>query len=176
MSGNVLAHNDFLDIVKACLADSGLVARQLVLELTESVALNSPFVVRRLKAVVELGVRIAIDEFGTGYSSLSSLRSLPVTVIKLDAAFIDGAIANAVDRAAIEAIVHMSGQLGLQTIAEGVERVEQHELVQTLGIDAEQGYLNLRPIPAANLTDWLHNNLARVPPATVTEIGSRATA
>jgi EAL domain-containing protein (putative c-di-GMP-specific phosphodiesterase class I) len=117
----------------------------------------------RLETLAGHGVQIAIDDFGTGYSSLTTLRSLPVDVIKLDTSFTADALANSTDRTVIKAVVQMSRHLGLRTIAEGVERPEQQEFLQEIGADAVQGYLYLRPVPAAQLTTWLGDNLTRGP-------------
>jgi EAL domain-containing protein (putative c-di-GMP-specific phosphodiesterase class I) len=124
-----------------CLTEFQMPANQLILELTETVVLNSPAAIHRLKTLAARGVKIAIDDFGTGYSPLSTLRSLPVNVVKLDSTFTAGALTNPVDRTVINAIVQMSTQLGIQTIAEGVERPEQQHFLDEIGTDAVQGYL-----------------------------------
>lgn len=152
----------FIDTVFHSLAESALPASHLVLELTETVVLKSPKAIQRLKAVAARGIKIGIDDFGTGYSSLTTLRSLPVDVIKLDHTFIAGALGNPVDRAVIKAVVEMSSQLGLQAIAEGVERPEQQAFLDEIGADCVQGFLYLRPVPAAQLTTWLDGNLSGV--------------
>jgi diguanylate cyclase (GGDEF)-like protein len=159
VSPRQLDNDQFVTTVTSCLAESGLPPDLLVLELTETVVLNSTAAIGRLKTISSLGVKIAIDDFGTGYSCLSTLRSLPVNVIKLDRTFVAEAATNPADRTVIEAIVQMSEQLGLQTIAEGVERREQQRLLAELGIDAVQGYLHLPPVPAAELGPWRHQNM-----------------
>jgi diguanylate cyclase (GGDEF)-like protein len=163
VSAKQLDDDEFITLVIHHLAESGLPASQLVLELTESVVLSGPAAVTRLRDLAGLGVQIAIDDFGTGYSSLTTLRSLPVNVIKLDRTFVEGALTNATDRAVITAIVEMSHQLGLHTIAEGVERIEQQQFLQDIHTDAVQGYLHLRPVPSAHLATWLTKNLHNEP-------------
>ena len=138
-----------------CLADSGLPAKRLVLELTETVVLESVAAVQLLKTLATHGVQVAIDDFGTGYSSLSTLRSLPIAVVKLDASFVTGALSNPVDRTVVEAIVQMSTKLGIATIAEGVERLDQQEMLAQIGTDAVQGHLYCRAVPQDELQDWL---------------------
>lgn len=159
VSARELETDQYIDTVMECLADVGMPAAQLVLELTETVVLDSPAAIGRLKTLAAHGVGIAIDDFGTGYSSLTTLRSLPVNVVKLDTSFVAGALTNPVDRTVIDAIVHMSTQLGIHTVAEGVERLEQQHLLERIGTDSAQGYLYARPVPAAELTAWLRENL-----------------
>jgi diguanylate cyclase (GGDEF)-like protein len=162
VSAKQLDDDRFVDLVERCLEEHAIPPEQLVLELTETVGLNSPAAIQRLKTLAGLGVGIAIDDFGTGYSSLTTLRSLPVSVIKLDRSFISGALDNAFDRTVIEAIVQMSSQLGLLTIAEGIERLDQQDFLEEIGCQAVQGYLYLRAVPTPLIGAWLHNNLSNL--------------
>ncbi|WP_166787946.1 putative bifunctional diguanylate cyclase/phosphodiesterase [Cryobacterium adonitolivorans] len=155
VSARELESDHFVDSVLWCLADSGLPAQRLVLELTETVVLESLAAVERLKTLAGHGIRVAIDDFGTGYSSLSTLRSLPISVVKLDASFVSGALSNPVDRTVVEAIVQMSAKLGIDSIAEGVERLDQQELLAQFGTDAVQGHLYCPAVPDAELRGWL---------------------
>jgi diguanylate cyclase (GGDEF)-like protein len=162
VSAKQLDDDRFVDLVRRCLAEHLLPPEQLVLELTETVGLDSPAAIQRLKTLADLGVGIAIDDFGTGYSSLTTLRTLPVSVIKLDRTFISGALDNPFDRIVIEAIVQMSAQLGLLTIAEGIERLDQQHFLAEIGCQAVQGYLYLRAVPTPLIGAWLHNNLSNL--------------
>jgi diguanylate cyclase (GGDEF)-like protein len=155
VSARELDSDHFVDSVLWCLADSGLPANRLVLELTETVVLESAAAVERLKTLAHHGVLIAIDDFGTGYASLSTLRMLPITVVKLDGSFVAGALANPVDRSVVEAIVQMSAKLGISTIAEGVERLDQQLLLAGMGTDSAQGHLYCPALPVERLLDWL---------------------
>ncbi|WEO76458.1 EAL domain-containing protein [Cryobacterium sp. SO2] len=155
ISARELESDHFVDSVLWCLADSGLPAARLVLELTETVVLESVAAVERLKTLADHGILIAIDDFGTGYASLSTLRMLPITVVKLDASFVAGALGNPVDRSVVEAIVQMSGKLGISTVAEGVERPDQQELLAEMGTDAAQGHLYCAALPVDQLLEWL---------------------
>jgi diguanylate cyclase (GGDEF)-like protein len=155
VSARELDSDHFVDSVLWCLADSGLPANRLVLELTETVVLESAAAAERLKTLAHHGVRIAIDDFGTGYASLSTLRMLPITVVKLDGSFVAGALANPVDRSVVEAIVQMSTKLGISTIAEGVERIDQQNLLAEIGTDSAQGHLYCPALPSDQLLDWL---------------------
>jgi EAL domain-containing protein (putative c-di-GMP-specific phosphodiesterase class I) len=128
---------------------SGLPAGLLTLELTENVLVSDPErtagVMRRLK---QLGVALAVDDFGTGYSSLAYLRRLPVDVLKIDRAFVEGLGQAAGDSALVRTIVELGRELGLSTVAEGVELPGQREVLQHLGCPYGQGFLFSRPVSA----------------------------
>ena len=113
----------------------------------------------QLNALATHGVTIAIDDFGTGYSALTTLRSLPVKIVKIDKSFVAGSTVNAEDRAVTEAVVKMAAQMGMRTIAEGVERLDQQKFLESIGADAVQGYLYLRPTPRGGLPRWLATNV-----------------
>lgn len=164
----------FIDTVNECIADHAMPAKQLVLEITESTVLNSPEAIGRLQTLARSGVTIALDDFGTGYSSLTTLRSLPVGIVKIDQSFVIGAATNAADQAVIEAIVQMAHRLGLRTIAEGVESPEQRKFLQHSGADDAQGFLYLRPSPAADFTRWL--KIHRASESQITTSGAQAIA
>jgi diguanylate cyclase (GGDEF)-like protein len=155
-----LDDNGFIDTVTRCLADFDLPPDQLVLEFTETVMISSQAAVDQLNALAALGVTIAIDDFGTGYSALTTLRSLPVQIVKIDKSFIAGSTTNRDDHAVTEAIVAMATQMGIRTIAEGVERLDQQECLEAVGADAVQGYLYLRPTTAQDFGAWLDTHLA----------------
>jgi diguanylate cyclase (GGDEF)-like protein len=158
-----LDDDDFVDSVTRCLSDFGLAPSQLVLEVTESIVISSPVAIDRLNTLAAHGVTIAIDDFGTGYSALTTLRSLPARIVKIDKSFVAGSAENLGDRAVIEAVVKMATQMGMRTIAEGVERPEQRTFLETIGADAVQGYLCLRPTSAEKFGIWLGANLADLP-------------
>jgi diguanylate cyclase (GGDEF)-like protein len=150
----------FIDAVTGCLAESGLPAELLVLELTETTVIDSPAAIARIELLASYGVHIAIDDFGTGYASLTTLRALPVHVLKLDRSFVTGALRTLADRTVIRAIAGMSRELGLQIIAEGVEHVAEQRFLTDAGVDGVQGYLYLRPVAAAEFDVWLAANQA----------------
>ncbi|MCZ2828091.1 EAL domain-containing protein [Modestobacter sp. VKM Ac-2986] len=156
-----LAHPRFVELVRESLATTGLAPGRLVVEVTETTVLDSPVVAATLDALVALGVGIALDDFGTGYSALTTLRSLPIGIVKIDRSFVAGVLTQAADQAVVEAIVQMASRLGLQTVAEGVESVEQQDVLERAGIDSLQGYLYLPPAPAAEFTAWLADNRRR---------------
>ncbi|HUX69719.1 MAG TPA: bifunctional diguanylate cyclase/phosphodiesterase [Cellulomonadaceae bacterium] len=150
----------FVDEVIRCLRVFSWPPEQLVLEFTETVMISSPAAIERLFAISGHGVTIAIDDFGTGYSSLTTLRALPVQIVKIDKSFVLGATVNREDRAVTEAIITMAHQMGVRTIAEGVETQEHRRLLHELGADGLQGYLFLRPAPAGEFGSWLESGTA----------------
>jgi diguanylate cyclase (GGDEF)-like protein len=143
------------------LARTGFPARLLVLEITESVfAAERPGVLEVLGSLRALGVRISIDDFGTGYSSLSMLRDLPVDELKIDRSFIE-TLTNHGDTALVEAIIKLSHDFDLATVAEGIEMTDQVDSLRELGCDVGQGYLLGRPVSAATIEDGIRETLAR---------------
>ncbi|MEU4695370.1 bifunctional diguanylate cyclase/phosphodiesterase [Actinoplanes sp. NPDC023714] len=144
---------DFVTDVRAALADSGLGAELLVLELTESAVLRGPRVLRVLHELHGMGVRLALDDFGTGESSLSLLRAFPAAIVKLDKSFVDGieldepGTPQADARQAVaRAVIQLAGALGLDTVAEGIENQEQADRLHRLGYTVGQGYHLGRPV------------------------------
>lgn len=97
------------------------------------------------------------------YSALTTLRSLPVQIVKIDKSFVAGSTVNAEDRAVTEAVVKMAAQMGMRTIAEGVERLDQQDFLSSIGTDAVQGFLYLRPTTAGEFGTWLETHLAGLP-------------
>ncbi|MGY1631078.1 putative bifunctional diguanylate cyclase/phosphodiesterase [Geodermatophilus sp. SYSU D01186] len=162
-SPSQLAHPHFVTVVRECLAAHALAPKQLLVEITESTVLDAPSVQLTLDVLAGLGVGLAVDDFGTGYSALTTLRSLPVDVVKIDKSFVAGAATEVADQAVLEAIAQMAHRLGLESVAEGVEDVEQQRFVERAGITAVQGYLHQRPVPAAELTAWLARDRAAQP-------------
>lgn len=143
---------DFVERVRHSVEASGIDACGLKLELTESVVLEHvEEVVNRMHVLHELGVRFSLDDFGTGYSSLAYLRRLPLDQLKIDQGFVRGIVDHPEDAAIVDAIVAMSGSLGLATIAEGVETDEQWHVLLGSACQAGQGYLFGRPLP---LEQW----------------------
>src|SRR5581483_10691488 len=119
---------------------------QLTLELTESVLVAAgERVERRLAALKRRGVQIALDDFGTGYASLAYLQRLPVDVVKIDRSFTAKIDTGDADLALLRGIVGLGKALGLQLVAEGIERDTQEEIVQALGCDGAQGFYFGRP-------------------------------
>jgi EAL domain-containing protein (putative c-di-GMP-specific phosphodiesterase class I) len=160
LSARQLADPQIVHEVAAALAEAGLEARRLVLEITETVLMQdrdaAAATLWQLKA---LGVRIAIDDFGTGYSSLAYLRRFPIDMLKVAREFVDGLGRDANDDAITRAIVDLAGTLGLLTIAEGIETTQQQEHVAALGCDLAQGYLYSHPVDADVVMDLVASSV-----------------
>ena len=137
------------ELVLGALAASGLDARHLELELTESMLLDDAAgATATLAELRRVGVRLSIDDFGTGYSSLSYLRRLPLDALKIDQSFVRDIPGNADAAAIVSAVVSMAHDLQLKVVAEGVETVEQLRFLRSRQCDEAQGYLFGRPLPA----------------------------
>jgi EAL domain-containing protein (putative c-di-GMP-specific phosphodiesterase class I) len=142
--------------VRNALRTSGLDARCLMLEITESLMISDvELAIERLSALRELGVRIAIDDFGTGYSSLNYILQLPIDVLKIDKRFIDSVDGDGRESRLAAAIIGLARELDLRCIAEGVERASQQERLAELGCDYAQGFLLGRPMSADALRELL---------------------
>jgi diguanylate cyclase (GGDEF)-like protein/PAS domain S-box-containing protein len=152
LSGRQFQATDVVSLVALALSESQLPAQWLELELTESVIMDSAErSIVALEALKALGVRLAIDDFGTGYSSLSYLKRFPLDKLKIDQSFVAGMTQDANDRAITTAVVAMAHSLGLEVLAEGVETVQQLDMLRALGCETVQGYLLGRPVPAEQL-------------------------
>jgi EAL domain-containing protein (putative c-di-GMP-specific phosphodiesterase class I) len=126
--------------------------QRLCLEITETHVMERPdHAAAVLGELGGAGVRIAIDDFGTGFSSLAYVRNLPANVLKIDRTFVSGLPGNPRDLAVVASTVRLAHELGMQTVGEGVETVEQLESLQRLGCDYAQGYLLGRPAPFEEL-------------------------
>ncbi len=148
ISGAQLHDNGFVALVRNTLAETGLAAERLDLELTESIFIaDLESTVARLRLLQSLGVRIALDDFGTGYSSLAYLRRSGFDLLKIDQAFVAELPARADARAIVRAILGLAASLRMHTVAEGVETAEQLAIVQALGCREVQGFHIARPQP-----------------------------
>jgi diguanylate cyclase (GGDEF)-like protein/PAS domain S-box-containing protein len=142
----------FVDEVRAALDSSGLEPSCLVLEITEGVLLReTDEIAARLRELKVLGVQLAIDDFGTGYSSLSYLQTLPLDVLKIDKRFVDNVSAGANNAALASAIIAIGHALGMQTVAEGIEREDQANTLRRLHCQIGQGYMFARPLDPAGI-------------------------
>ncbi|AGZ42442.1 putative bifunctional diguanylate cyclase/phosphodiesterase [Actinoplanes friuliensis] len=150
--------------VAAALADAGIPASALTLEITESMLMEDVTgAIETLGALRQLGVRLAIDDFGTGYSSLNYLKQLPVDIIKIDRTFVESVDTDADDVALVDAVVGLGQALRLQTVAEGIETDGQWAMLQQIGCDQGQGYLFGRPGDAASVAALLARDAAAAP-------------
>jgi diguanylate cyclase (GGDEF)-like protein/PAS domain S-box-containing protein len=146
----------FPALLRRTLQNHGVAASAIELELTETFLLGSGnSTVDRVEALKDLGVGLAIDDFGTGYSSLNYLHRFPIDKLKIDQSFVRDMLDDPADLAITQAIVALGHTLGLQVVAEGVEREEEAELLRASGCDELQGYLFARPMPADEFVRWL---------------------
>ena len=116
--------------------------------------------VRAYRLLTELaasGVKLAIDDFGTGYSSLAYLKNLPVDQLKIDRSFVSQMHKDPNDAIIVRSVIDLGHNLGLETVAEGIEDLDTWEQLTNLGCDSAQGYFLARPMPAAELGAWLRN-------------------
>ena len=130
----------------------------LELEITEEVALNDADAsVQALKAIRDIGVGVAFDDFGTGFASLSSLQRYPLTTLKIDRGFIRDIRTRTSDAAITRALVAMSKEMGLRTVAEGIEGLEQESVLREIGCQEGQGYLYGRPMRKEDALRCINN-------------------
>ncbi len=155
VAGAQVWRGDFLDHVESTLRRHGVAPSRIEIEVTETVVMRDTSrdeTARRLVALRGLGLTLAIDDFGTGYSSLSRLKRLPVGVLKIDQSFVRDIVSDPNDAAIARAIIAMARTLGLATVAEGVETLEQLAWLRNEGCDIGQGFLFGRAVPAAEFT------------------------
>jgi EAL domain-containing protein (putative c-di-GMP-specific phosphodiesterase class I) len=137
---------NFVDRVRAVVAESGCDPRQLVLEITESILVTDiDEAIAKMTALREFGVRWSLDDFGTGYSSLAYLKRLPLQELKIDRSFVTDVTTDSNDAAIVETILSMARHLGLVAVAEGVETEAQFEFLKAHGCPFFQGYLFSQP-------------------------------
>ncbi len=152
ISGRQAINSDVFQRLEACVAEYGLTPRDIGIELTENVLIDADVKVRdSLRALHDRGYKIAIDDFGTGYSSMSYLKMLPVTALKIDRSFVIECAQEPKDRAIMEATVFLGHRLGLEVVAEGVENIQQLELLREMRCDLIQGYYFYKPMAAADI-------------------------
>jgi diguanylate cyclase (GGDEF)-like protein len=145
------------EVVKAALARWQVPAHLLDLEITETIIMTDPTRARRvLTELADMGVTLSIDDFGTGYSSLAYLRDLPVHELKIDRTFVQDMGSNSDNEVIVRAVVDLARNLGLRTIAEGVEDLGTWEQLRQLGCDSAQGYYLARPMPPDQFWAWVH--------------------
>jgi EAL domain-containing protein (putative c-di-GMP-specific phosphodiesterase class I) len=129
---------------------------RLELEITESAIMADP--VRAMDILSQVhgtGIRFSIDDFGTGYSSLAYLKKLPVDAIKIDKAFVINMAKDPNDAVIVRSTIELGHNMGIKVVAEGVENQETYQRLIELGCDAAQGYYMGRPLPFADLNQWL---------------------
>jgi diguanylate cyclase (GGDEF)-like protein len=148
LSGRQFEPGDLMTLVEERLEQTGLDPTCLHLELTETAIIDlRPDILQQLGRIRDLGVQIGLDDFGTGYASLTHLRRLPLTFVKIDQTFVQGLETKQDDERIVSAVVDLAANLGLRSIAEGVETNGQLDRLRELGCDQAQGYLFSRAVP-----------------------------
>ncbi|NLU77111.1 sensor domain-containing phosphodiesterase [Micromonospora sp. HNM0581] len=155
LSARTLLDQHFPEQVRGLLAEYGVPAQLLTLEIPEAGVLDgTERPIPTLRRLRDLGVRLSVDDFGTGSSSLAHLRRLPVHEVKVDHSFVQGMATDPGDLAIVNAVVTLSQQFGLTVVAEGVESELTLELLQDIGCEVGQGFLFSRPLPFERLEAW----------------------
>ncbi|WP_288902287.1 EAL domain-containing protein [uncultured Sneathiella sp.] len=158
LSLSIFQNDDFVDLIRKTLNETGCPPRLLELEVTESVIMENPKqTLQNFLELQGLGVSFAIDDFGTGYSSLAYLRQLPVSALKIDKTFIDGLTENVDDAAIAQTVISLGRSLGMKVLAEGVETMEQVEFLWSAQCHQAQGFLFSRPVEAAAVMPYIRN-------------------
>ncbi|MEI8210110.1 MAG: EAL domain-containing protein [Methylococcales bacterium] len=162
LSAVQFCHPDLPELITRLLDEEGLPPEYLELELTEGVAMHNPEkAIAVMENLHERGIRMSIDDFGTGYSSLSYLKKFKAYKLKIDQSFVRDISTNPEDKAIVRAIISLAKNLGLQTIAEGVETVQQRALLMAQGCDEMQGYLFSEPLPIKEFEKLLRSCLVK---------------
>jgi EAL domain-containing protein (putative c-di-GMP-specific phosphodiesterase class I) len=156
VSARCLLEAGFADGVAALLAETGVGAAHLELELTETAIMIDPErALAVLRDLVGKGIRLSIDDFGTGYSSLAYLKDLPVSEVKIDKTFISDMESDSGSFAIVRSCLELARNLNLTVVAEGVETQETWDHLTELGCPTAQGYYLCRPLAPAAFTLWL---------------------
>ena len=167
VSGRQLDGDEFVSDVRQAIAQSGLEADALTLEITETTLMaNTQETARRLMAIKQLGVRIAIDDFGTGYSSLAHLQRFPVDALKIDRSFISQLTENPEGKTLIRTLVQLGKALSIETLAEGIEHQQELSLLQAEHCQSGQAFLFARPMEPGAVVDFLRHCLEEPAPVT----------
>lgn len=155
LSSVQLRHEGLTETIRNALQESGLPGSLLEVEITESVIMDDvKQASERLQSLRDLDIHVAIDDFGTGYSSMAYLKHLPIDRLKIDRAFITDIPGDVNDTAIAIAVIRLADALNLTVIAEGVENIEQAELLQKQGCPSAQGYFYAKPMPAAQFLEF----------------------
>jgi len=164
LSARQFKQGNLVERIKELMEETGLPAKNLDLELTESMLVeNAEDTIQLLNRLKGLGASLSIDDFGTGYSSLSYLTKFPLDALKVDRSFVTSLPDNADAVTMAKAIVNMARNLGLKVIAEGIENERQGTFLHGLGSDMGQGYLYSRPIPFEDFVKLAGGNVTQFP-------------
>jgi EAL domain-containing protein (putative c-di-GMP-specific phosphodiesterase class I) len=164
LSPKQIYHGDTLNVIKNAMKTHHINPRNLEIEITESSLLEDEAIaIEFLKQIRSIGVRLALDDFGTGYSSLSYLRKLPINILKIDRSFIIDVV-DGKDRSSsvLETIITLAEKLSLETVAEGLETIEQLEILSNFGCCYIQGDYYSKPLSVDLANDYLAESTNRM--------------
>ncbi len=159
VSGRDIESGRVLNVLTRALQGSGVSSKQIWIEATERIFMDARAAREHIVSLREAGYVVVIDDFGTGYSSLQYLQKLPFDVLKIDKSFVDTVGPDVTDAAVASHIINIAKELGMRTIAEGVEREEQLAYLRAHGVDMAQGWLFSRPLSASGFADYLGRHL-----------------
>jgi EAL domain-containing protein (putative c-di-GMP-specific phosphodiesterase class I) len=169
VSARQIGAPSFVADVQTVLAEAGLPASALTIEVNERILVEDPdLVVDRLAALRALGVRLAIDDFGTGYASLAHLRQLPADIIKIDPSFTEGLGRDETLTLLTRTVIQVGRDLGMQVVAEGIEQPRQLDVLRELGCGYGQGFLVARPMAAPGVEALIRTASGEAAPAPLT--------
>ncbi|AFY40482.1 diguanylate cyclase/phosphodiesterase with PAS/PAC sensor(s) [[Leptolyngbya] sp. PCC 7376] len=151
--------NDFMPLISRVIAETGINPENLELEVTESVVQTDPQNLEIFQQLKELGISLAIDDFGIGYSSFASLKHLAVDYLKIDKYFVNDMLTDQKSKLLVGSMVEMGHILGHEIVAEGIETVEQYQILKSFGCEVAQGYLFSRAVNAETITNLLNKNV-----------------
>ncbi len=167
LSGRQLLEPNFAETVAEALQKSGLPPERLVLEITESMMMyDTETMLNKLNELKAMKVQLAIDDFGIGYSSLSYLQRFPVDILKIDRSFVEAMSKGTDEAALVQAIISLGQTLRLKIVAEGIETLEQMDILQALGCELGQGFHFSKPITPQQLENVLKSKSPSPPPDT----------
>jgi predicted signal transduction protein with EAL and GGDEF domain len=155
LSARQFREPNLTETVLTALRQSGLDAKYLELEITEGILMSDPRASDTIAELRDHGISIALDDFGTGYSSLSYLTQFPIDTLKIDRSFVTDIAYESEQAAIVTAVTSLSHRLNLKVIAEGIETEAEWQVISDLSCDEVQGYLICKPLPAAEIEQWL---------------------
>lgn len=169
ISPRSLLGGDLPGLVLQTLTATGLPARYLELEITETAVMADPAgATAVLQQLRTMGVRVSLDDFGAGYTSMAQLQALPVHALKIDRAFVTGMLAGTQDAAVAESLISLAHRLGLEVVAEGVETADVWDRLREFGCEQAQGYHIAKPMPAPQIGAWITSRALASKPLTDT--------
>ena len=159
LSAKQLKRKDIVSTISCILEETGLEPQWLEIEITESILMhNFGHTIKTLEELKSIGINIYLDDFGTGYSSLNYLRRLPINSIKIDKSFIDGLTTDVKDSFIASSLINLAHGIKLSVVAEGVENLQQLDLLRNYGCDEIQGYYFSKPLNAKEFELFLEKN------------------